>query len=467
MPETLVGTSLSYYLIAFDANGKERENNGELISQKVVDILSQSRQSGQPITDVFLMSHGWQGDIPAAKDQYDRWIAAMAKNQADIQKMQQLRPGFRPLLIGLHWPSKPWGDENLNAISPDKTVVSFDVTDNSQEELINQYSQSIADTEAAREALRTIFTAAAEYEVAPDTLPTEVRAAYEVLIKEASSSSEGEDADGWGESESLNLDPDSVYEASLAQEDEDVSFGIETSVKSAADAFLNVPRLLSFWKMKDRARKIGQTSGLNLLNRLQQVTDNTVRFHLMGHSFGCILVSATVAGTKNNKLLRPVNSLALIQGAFSLWGFCANVPYRNNVAGYFRSIITDNKVAGPIVTTQSVYDKAVKNAYPMAGTLGILGGQDIDFGVDTSIYPGVGAIGCYGIQGDGLNISTEITYMQPVDKPYKFEPGKIYNLNSNDYIYVPPSLLDQFVGAHNAIDKPEVAHAVWSAAFGN
>lgn len=467
MPETLVGTSLAYYLIAFDANGKERANNGELISQKVLNILSESKQSGEPITDVFLMSHGWQGDIPAAKDQYDRWIAAMAKNEADIQKMQQLRPGFRPLLIGLHWPSKPWGDENLNAVTTDKTIVSFEATDNSQEELINQYSQSIADTEAARDALRTIFSAATEYDVAPDTLPSEVREAYKVLIKEASSSSEGEDADGWGESESLNLDPDSVYEASLAQEDQDVSFGIETSVKSAADAFLNVPRLLSFWKMKDRARKIGQTSGFNLLNRLQQVTDNSVRFHLMGHSFGCIFVSAIVAGTDQKNLLRPVNSLALIQGAFSLWAFCANVPYRNNLAGYFRSIITGNKVAGPIITTQSIYDKAVKNAYPMAGTLGILGGQDIDFSVDTSIYPGVGAIGCYGIQGDGLNISTDITYMQPLDKPYKFEPGKIYNLNSNDYIYVPPSLLDQFIGAHNAIDKPEVAHAVWSAAFGN
>ncbi|MBX9255542.1 hypothetical protein H1Q63_16650 [Desmonostoc muscorum CCALA 125] len=467
MPETLVGTSLSYYLIAFDANGNEREKNGKLISQIVLDVLSKSRQPEQPITDVFLMSHGWQGDVPAAIDQYDKWIRAMGKNRADIQKMQQLRPGFRPLIIGLHWPSKPWGDEDLNALSPNKTIVSFDTTDNSQEELINQYSQRISDTEAAKEALRTIFTAAEEYDVAPDTLPPEVYAACQVLIKEASLSSEGEDADGWSENESLNLDPDGVYQTTLAEESKDVSFGIGDDVKSAADAFLNIPRLLSFWKMKDRARKIGQTSGFNLLKRLQQVTDKTVRFHLMGHSFGCIFVSATVAGTQNSKLVRPVNSLVLIQGALSLWSFCSNVPHRNNVPGYFRSIITEGKVAGPIVTTQSKHDKAVKNAYPMAGTLGILGGQDIDFSVDTPSYPGVGGIGCYGIQGDGLEIINYPKGMLTLEESYDFKPGKIYNLESSKYIVVPPSFLDIFMGAHNAIDKPEVAHAVWSAAFGS
>ncbi|MEH2069142.1 MAG: hypothetical protein V7K47_13440 [Nostoc sp.] len=473
MPQTLAGTSLTYYLIAFDANGKEREKHGQLISQNVVDILSNSRQSQQPITDVFLMSHGWQGDIPAATSQYDKWIAAMAKNQADIQKMQQVRPGFNPLLIGLHWPSKPWGDEDLNEVSLGKRIVSFDTTDNLEEEFVNQYAQSISDTEAAREALRTIFTAGVEYDVAPDILPSEVRQAYEVLIKEASLGNGGEDADEWSKNESLNLQPETLYQSLLIeQESQDVSFGIEDNVKSARDVFLSFPRLLSFWMMKDRARKIGQTSGFNLLNRLQQVTDNTVRFHLMGHSFGCIFVSACVAGTKNNnKLVRPINSLALIQGALSLWSFCSNVPYRKNLPGYFRSIISEGKVAGPIVTTQSKYDNAVKNAYPMAGTLGIFGGQDIDFdpnsGNTPKRYPGVGGIGFYGIQGDGLEIINDEKGMLTLEESYNFQSGKIYNLESSKYIVVPHSLLDLFIGAHNAIDKPEVAHAVWSAAFGS
>ncbi|MBW4614693.1 MAG: hypothetical protein KME21_15730 [Desmonostoc vinosum HA7617-LM4] len=458
--ETFVGTSLKCYLITLDAHGKERENNGELISQKVVDILSSHKD---PITDVFLMSHGWQGDIPAAKSQYSKWIQAMANNQADIEKMQRLRPGFRPLLVGLHWPSKPWGNEDLKGVSPESSI-SFDITDNSQEELINQYAQNISNTEATKEALRTIFTAAVEYEVAPDTLPSEVRAAYEVLIREASLSNI-EQADAWGENESLDLDLDTIYQATLAEEEnEDVSFGIGDGFRSAWDSFLNLPRLLSFWKMKDLARKIGETTGSSLLNKFQQAAGDTVRFHLMGHSFGCILVSATVAGSKKNSIsTRPVNSLVLVQGALSLWSFCSSIPHRKNLAGYFHSIIAQSKVAGPIVATHSQHDQAVRMAYPAAANLGLLGGQDIDFDINQKL-PDVGGVGTYGIQGVYLDIIDD--EMHSLKEPYNFQPGKIYNLKSDKYIVVPHKFLD-FIGAHNAIDKPEVAHAMWSAAFGS
>ena len=34
--------------------------------------------ASEPYTDVFLISHGWMGDVPAAVGQYDRWIGAMA-----------------------------------------------------------------------------------------------------------------------------------------------------------------------------------------------------------------------------------------------------------------------------------------------------------------------------------------------------------------------------------------------------
>ncbi|QLE55329.1 hypothetical protein [Nostoc sp. TCL26-01] len=449
--ETVIGTSLNYYLIAFDADGKERDETGNLISQKLIDILST-----EPITDVFFISHGWMGDVPAARNQYDRWIKAMADTQADIAKIQQVRPEFRPLLIGIHWPSKPWGDEKL--------TVSFDVTENSQENLIDSYAQNIADTEAAREALRTIFTAAVEYDAAPDSLPPEVRQAYEVLIKEASLTSEGEDIDTWSENEPLNLDPESIYQTSLAEQTENVSFGFGDNVKSAWDSFLNLPRLLSFWKMKERARKLGGTSGHNLLNRLQRVAADNVRFHLIGHSFGCIFVSATVAGSqKNSPLIRPVNSLVLIQGALSLWSFCPIIPHRKNLAGYFHPIIAQGKVAGPIVTTQSDYDSAIKLGYKITGNLGLLGGQDIDFHVGSvPKLPDVGGVGIFGIQGAGLNIENDV--MRPLEETYNFQPRKIYNLDSSEYIFDPNA--DIFMGSHNAIDRPEVAHAVWSAAFG-
>ena len=55
-------TDLNYYLVGFDENGRERtQEDGSLLSRAVLKEISE-----QPVTDVFVMSHGWRGDGPAA-----------------------------------------------------------------------------------------------------------------------------------------------------------------------------------------------------------------------------------------------------------------------------------------------------------------------------------------------------------------------------------------------------------------
>ncbi|MCC5639228.1 hypothetical protein LC593_26070 [Nostoc sp. CHAB 5844] len=447
---TTTTASLDYYLIAFDANGNERLETDGFISQKLVNILAT-----QPITDVFFISHGWLGDIPAAKQQYNNWISAMAYSSADIQKIQELRKSqnqeFRPLLIGLHWPSKPWGNEDLNA-----KPASFDTSGSELNEIIDQYAQDVADTEVAREALRTIFAASIEYSLPPETLPPEVNQAYEVLIKEASLDNDETD------SESFDLKPEAIYQSLLAEEEqtEEISFAVGDTPQSRSNKFLDVLQYVSYWKMKQRARDIGQTSGFNLLTQLQKAAAETVRFHLVGHSFGCIVVSSIVAGKKDSQLVRPVDSLILIQGALSLWSYCSNIPRRTNLAGCFSSIINNLKVKGPIVTTRSIHDNSVTKLYPAASVLGRLQGQDIDFAAIQSEFPEYGSIGTFGIQG-----IEEITSlkMHPCEKPYDFQSGKVYNLESSQFIRNLVNGKDE--DAHNNIAQPEVAHAVWSAAF--
>jgi hypothetical protein len=400
-----------------------------------------------PITDVFLMSHGWMGDVPAAKRQYNNWIGAMAKNQADIDKIKQVRPGFRPLLIGLHWPSLPYGDENLGQ-------ASFDISaDSAVEQLIDQYAERIADTEVAREALRTIFTSAMD-NIAPDELPPEVRQAYEVLNQAAALNYD--DVGGAPEADHDSFDPGHLFEVA-AENSKSVSFdGAGDFLKSTVLAPLQT---LSFWKMKERARQIGENAGFNLLKKLQQTSTNNVRFHLMGHSFGCIVISAILAGPNSRgTLIRTVKSVALVQGALSLWSYCADIPKAPGQAGYFHSIITDHKVAGPIITTQSEHDTAVGTMYPPAarvpGQVTFVPGE----------LPKYGALGTYGAQGPGIQLVG--MDMLPADKPYSFEAGKIYNLESSRFIRKTEH--DSWTsGAHNNIyNDPAVAHAVWSAALG-
>lgn len=178
--ETISGTSLKYYLVAFDENGKEREEGKT--SQQILDILSKEQ-----ITDIFIFSHGWMGDVPGARNQYSKWIGAMAKDSQNIEQIKSRRPEFRPLMIGIHWPSLQWGDENLD-------FVSFDATDISPiDKLIEEQAQFIADTEASREALRIIFASAMD-DSAPNELPPEVKEAYEVLLRESNLKLEGADA---------------------------------------------------------------------------------------------------------------------------------------------------------------------------------------------------------------------------------------------------------------------------------
>ncbi|MBE9209639.1 hypothetical protein IQ244_24710 [Nostoc sp. LEGE 06077] len=396
------------------------------------------------------------GDIPAAKEQYNNWITAMGSRAADIQKIKELRQlqnqEFRPLLIGLHWPSKPWGNEDLNA-----KPTSYDTSGSELNNLIDQYAQDVADTEAAREALRTIFAASIEYANPPETLPPQVNQAYEVLIKEAALN--GDEEDG----ASLNLNPENIYQSLIAEnaETQEISFGIGDA---ADNKILDLLGYLSYWKMKERAREIGSTSGFKLLTQLQKVAAKTTRFHLVGHSFGCIVVSSIVNGKDNNQLVRPVDSLVLIQGALSLWSYCPDILRRRNLSGCFSSILNNRKVTGPIVTTRSIHDNSVTKLYPTASVLGRFQGQDINFAETNSEFPEYGSIGTFGIQG--INEATSLK-MYPCDKPYNFQSGKVYNLESSEFIRNTDPKTGKDEDAHNSIAKPEVAHAVWAAAFGN
>src|SRR6478672_3431499 len=109
MPTLKVAHSgAEYDLIAFDERGNERrECDDTLLSDRV-------KYRARGATDVFLMSHGWQGDLPAAIAQYDKWVGAVMNLNTDRERALPRGP-FIPLIVGLHWPSLPWGDESLSA----------------------------------------------------------------------------------------------------------------------------------------------------------------------------------------------------------------------------------------------------------------------------------------------------------------------------------------------------------------
>jgi len=280
-----------------------------------------------------------------------------------------------------------------------------------------------------------VIVQAFEQNPAARILPDDVIAAYSELAR-AVGFSAGDGTSGAPDEDGAPLDPQAAVRAErLASVGE--SFGTSGSIRSG---ILSGLRQVSFWLMKHRARTVGEQGMHTFVNDLQRACDANI--HLMGHSFGCIVVSSILGGPGGNGVLtRPVNSAVLVQGAMSLWSYAEDIP-ESDKPGYFRQILAKRTVSGPILTTQSVNDKAIGIAFPAA--VGLIG--EVDFAAK---LPKFGGIGAWGIQGTP---NVEPKDMLDERGEYHFEPGRIYNLNGS-----------RFIADHSAIDGPQVAHMLWQA----
>jgi hypothetical protein len=451
--ETVPGRDTHYHLISYDKSGQERMDRGERYSTAVLHEFA-----GSTPTDVFVFSHGWQGDVPAARGQYGRWIAAMLDDPDGPARLDEQGSGSRPVLIGLHWPSKAWGDEELGpasfavatgpADSDSDADSDFDAdrddksgADDVVSAMVDRYADRLIDTPSVREAIATIVRHALE-DVAPDHLPELVRSAYRVIDGEISRQVPGGAGAPPGEDREP-FDPEATYQA--CQLEEIVSFG-----SCSLGGLLAPLRMLTFWQMKRRAKDFGESGAAALLDDLQEAAPHA-RFHLMGHSFGCIVTSAAVTGPPRRRTpRRPVASLVLAQGALSLWSFCSSIPARPDSPGYFHRLVAHRLVAGPVLATTSQHDRAVRAFYPIGAGVR----RQVEF--DTRL-PTYGGVGVFGARGPGLHVADDD--VPTGGKDYDLRPGKILNLDATAVIKngAGPS------GAHNDICHPEIAHAVWQA----
>jgi len=384
---------------------------------------------------VFILSHGWKGDVPAAKEQNDAWIGQMGKMDADRKAIRDRTPGYNPLIIGLHWPSMPWGDEKLTIEASSKLLSGEDAQIN-QGLAIEAFSETLGETEDERALLGEVFGLVSKQTDSEQLNPMLIAALQNLRIELGLN----EDADLVGDAKQAGKkwDPASIYATSYTKGSKLLGSG------KVMDALLSPLRQLSFWKMKDRARKVGESGVATMLRRLQRAAPESTRFHLMGHSFGCIVVSAAVSGAKDETDSRPVHSLLLVQGAMSLWSYCANI---DGNPGYFNRIMKNGLVQGTIVTTRSKFDFAVGKYYPVGA--GIAGQKTLG---ELPTYGGSGTFGLQGLAEAAKNLS-----IGGVETTYDFKPGMVYNLEASAVIKSSKGAS----GAHSDIAHPEVAHAAW------
>lgn len=435
-------TQTPYYLVAFDKDGSERQEEDGFMSEAILSSIAD-----RPPSDIFIFSHGWSNDVSRAILGYSTWIDLMASQAAKLD-VARASTNWSPLLIGIHWPSLPWGREELP--SADHPIAL--------KRLVGAYAFRTADTAVAREAIGTIIEAARR-DPLPPQLPRDVFDAALQLQHEALPAPEEIGAAPGADREPM--DPDRIYERlhieAFDRPKGKITFG------GVRRSLLDFIGLTSFWTMKGRARTVGERGCHSLLRRLQNGTNDMARIHLMGHSFGCIVASAMVAGASvGDDPARPVHSMVLVQGALSCWAYSPTLPGMPERTGYFRPVITRSLVAGPMLSLFSTHDSAVRVFYRWGA--GLL--NQVDFMGKADKYDAlgrfgmqeVGALACDLSRGGGLTSRDDRAGR---NRPLGLETGTRYNINAAQVI----RHKEGAAGAHNDIVHDEVAGVIWDAAL--
>jgi pimeloyl-ACP methyl ester carboxylesterase len=434
------GTDSVYSLLCFDKASEERSDDPDGTDGRLSKRLLKLATTELP-SHIFLFSHGWKGDVPAAVDQYDRWIKAVASLIRDQHLFNGGR--FSPWWIGLHWPSLPWGDDEFGAAGG-----SFDTQTKvvSGTALQQRYLERLGDTPEICNALETIFREE-RVNAAAVEMPSRVAKAYEELNASLGLGEAGEGAAPGDDREPFN--PVKAFQMGQAQAQAAGFGGINWG------GLLSPLRQLSFWTMKKRARTVGEQGMHSFMAQLMQVCPDA-RVHLMGHSFGCIVTSSLLCGPGGQwQLPRPVDSLVLAQGALSLWAYSPSIAKASGRAGYFHRVMAESLVRGAIVTTTSKWDKALRAFYP----LGAGAARQVDFALNVTDPPKYGAMGTFGARGLLRNVQDKPMLSEKMS--YGFQPRTLYNLEGSEFIRKGHGAS----GAHNDIDGPQIAHAICEAAM--
>ncbi len=190
----------------------------------------------------------------------------------------------------------------------------------------------------------------------------------------------------------------------------------------------------SYYVMKERAAEVGAGGAAPLVRSLKQISPST-RVLLAGHSFGARLATAAAMALGRGQDGPWVDSMMLLQAAFSQFAFSPQ--------GLFRPVVAERMVRGPIAVTHTVHDKAVGTAYPVAS---MLKGQNASgLGGPNDPYGGLGANGARGMAPEeciGLNLGDTASLERFLHYP-------VINLNA-----------DRVILGHSDIYKAPVAETL-------
>lgn len=429
-----------YFEIQFDKQGAVFDAN------EVCQALNFLKSGSN--TDLMIIAHGWNNDMADARALYKNFFARMR----EVLDGGAVGNGARKFaVIGVLWPSKKFADDDLKpsgaagAESPvtvaylQKQLEGLEgVFDNPQaDKLIDQAKELVPKLEDSATARRE----------------------FADLVRSLPGNKGGNSEDASDRffklpgDEVMNRLSKPVLAAPPARRPSGgaTSVGVATGpsggaaglgsffsgVRSGARNLLN---FATYYQMKERAGKVGSSGVSGVIQQIHGQSPN-LRIHLTGHSFGGRLVTAAVLGAAGQTAVEFA-SMTLLQAAFSHNGFAQKFDGKSD--GFFRRVVAENRIAGPLLITCTVNDKAVGVAYPLAS---LIAGQNA-----SSLGDANDPFGGIGRNGAQHTPEASSGTLSKVGSSYGFQAGKLYNLNADEVIH-----------DHSDICKNEVAYAVLSA----
>ncbi|MEM1436999.1 MAG: hypothetical protein AAGG11_23325 [Pseudomonadota bacterium] len=401
--------------------------------------LLQEIEAGQ-YTDVYLFSHGWNNTPKNAIKHYKTWV----KGFTELRESLDINIGrpYRPVLIGVVWPSVwivPWWNRGPNiAASP-----SEDGSDESADAYDAMLRALAAELPANH---RAQFYAYAQEDALDDQASIDLLQLLQPVFGQADdelnepSPSTDVLLESWGAVDALIAgDADEFvpidFDTPVGTDTQDTSTEAEApqAAGGIARAPLSLIRMASVWQMKDRAGRVGSGEISALLQAVQSAsTADTIRTHLVGHSFGAkVMLSALTA----RPLARPIDSMLLLQPAINHWAFAEHIPDIDRAGGYHPAL---DRVRQPILTTFTRKDAPLHKFFHLALR------RKVDYGElriasrDVSPYA---ALGGYGPTGAPHSSEVPIA-----------APGSAYRFGSDDEIIALEA--HEEIEGHSDINKP-------------
>jgi pimeloyl-ACP methyl ester carboxylesterase len=437
--------------VDFDKNGKQ-------LNQASVP---------QGTTDVFVISHGWNNDKAEASALYQELVSNIASELPGFDTA-----GRKFAIVGIFWPSVKFnfkiaaqGSEGAGPTAAARGSGSDPASEAEVSQRLLELQQYLSmdrlpETTAVSqppdpEVEKKVASASA---LVPQLHQTTARDEFVAHIRSLVSNKAANEEDGSSAFFTIKKGDELMKKLLIDEDDlaEDLHPGggataISTGstgtaqptggaasvvgfFKGFAGSALNLINYTTYYEMKTRAGTVGKNGVAPLVDELATGVPPR-NIHLIGHSFGGRVVAAAAVDSKTDK----IKSLTLLQAAFSHNGFSQK--------GFFRGVVENGRVHGPIVITYTKNDDAVGRAYPIASRLS--GDTTAALGDKNDEYGGMGRNGAQKMTAKELDAKEVL--LREADEAYTFG-RRIFNLEA-----------DKFIKNHGDVRGKQVANAVLSA----